>query len=305
MAEVEELNRDFTRFQKRQDEAPIADQSLVQRNSTRRLDEWYRTVNIVYWNQNFQRDPSSIFSHLVEVVGGLSALASNKRKAGVHPEGHVVKSFAWWFALCGKLGVKSVEDMLWDKFPGVCSYCQKQPHDPDICSEKKAASGGPPWQLLAELGSKKARPTRFREWQLLFSSIYPAQQTEEYGPSFARLAEELGELSEAVRVFAAEPGYFLSEAADVFAWLMHLQNIIDSKAQVPLHKRGEALELGICRAYPDSCRECGKRQCACPPILPSTIGRIAHEVPTGRGSFESVGRFMTPDRASRYFQEEQ
>jgi NTP pyrophosphatase (non-canonical NTP hydrolase) len=140
------------------------------------------------------------------------------------------------------------------------------------------------------------------EWQLMYSTIYPAQQTEEYGPSFARLTEELGELAESVRVFRAEPGYFLSEAADVFAWLMHIQNIVDSRNGVQSTSRGEALELAFSKAYPDSCIACGKRQCACPPILPSTIGRIAHEVPTNRGSFNDEGRFMTPDRASKFFQ---
>ena len=137
----------------------------------------------------------------------------------------------------------------------------------------------------------------------MFSTIYPAQQTEDFGPSFARLTEELGELAEAVRVFRAEPGYFLSETADVFAWLMHIQNIVDSKAMVASAKRGEALESAFARAYPDCCTACGKRQCSCPPILPSTIGRIAHEVPLGRGSFGDEGRFMTPDVASKFFQD--
>jgi len=256
-----------------------------------------------FWNQNFQRDPSAIFSHLVEVIGGLSALASGKRKAGANPETYIVKALAWWLALCGKLGVKSVENLLWDKFPGVCPYCQESRHNADVCTERKAAAGGPPWAQLATLGAKNHRPERLKQWQLMFSTIYPAQQTEEYGPSFARLSEELGELAEAVRVFRAEPGYLLSEAADVFAWLMHIQNIVESRSGVLIAKRGDALEIAFSKAYPDCCTACGKRQCACPPILPSTIGRIAHEVPSGRGSFGDEGRFMPPDRASKFFQD--
>lgn len=303
MAEVEELNREFTRYQKRQDEGPALSDALIQQNVGRRLDDWYRITNRIFWNQNFQRDPSAIFSHLVEVIGGLSALASSKRKAGANPETYIVKALAWWLALCGKLGVKSVEDLLWDKFPGVCPYCQELRHNPDVCTERKAAAGGPPWAQLAIFASKNRRPERLKKWQLMFSTIYPAQQTEEYGPSFARLTEELGELAEAVRVFRAEPGYLLSEAADVFAWLMHIQNIVDSRSGVPLARRGDALEMAFAKAYPDCCTACGKRQCACPPILPSTIGRIAHEVPSGRGSFGDEGRFMPPDRASKFFQD--
>jgi pyrimidine deaminase RibD-like protein/NTP pyrophosphatase (non-canonical NTP hydrolase) len=303
MAEVEELNREFTRHQKRQDEAPTPSQTLIHENLSRSLDGWYKVTNQVFWNQNFHREPSAIFAHLVEVIGGLSALASSKRKAGVNPETYIVKALAWWLTLCGKLGIKSVEDMLWDKFPAVCPYCQETRHNPDVCIERKAASGGPPWSQLAALGGKANRPRRLKEWQLMYSGIYPAQQTEEYGPSFARLTEELGELAEAVRVFRAEPGYLLSEAADVFAWLMHIQNIVDSRAAVAYNKRGDALELAFAKAYPDGCTACGKRRCTCPPILPSTIGRIAHEVPSGRGSFDADGRFMTPDRASKFFQD--
>jgi pyrimidine deaminase RibD-like protein/NTP pyrophosphatase (non-canonical NTP hydrolase) len=303
MAEVEEINRDFSRDQKKS-ETPIVNEALIRTNSERRLDDWYKSLNRTYWNRNFDREPSSIFSHLVEVVGGLSLLASSKRKVGVDPESHIAKAIAWWMALCGKVGIKSVEAMLWDKFPGVCSYCQKSPHDPDVCAEQKAASIGPRWEVLSNMGRDKDKPLRLRDWQRMFSSIYPAQQTEEYGPSFARLAEELGELAEAVRIFRSEPGYFLSEAADVFAWLMHIQNIVDSKKGVKFDARGNALEIAMSKAYPNGCKDCGKRICVCPPILPSTIGRIAHEVPIGRGAFDSAGRFMTPERASAFFKDD-
>jgi pyrimidine deaminase RibD-like protein/NTP pyrophosphatase (non-canonical NTP hydrolase) len=302
MSEVEELNRDFVRSQ-RQSDTPDVTAALIDDNNERRLDEWYKSLNRTYWNRNFDREPSSVFSHLVEVEGGMSLLASSKKKQiGVDPESHIAKALAWWMALCGKVGVKSVEAMLWDKFPRVCPYCQKTPHDPDVCAEQKAAAKGPNWEALMRTGKGKEVPSRLREWQRMFSSIYPAQQTEEFGPSCARLAEELGELAEAVRIFRSQPGYFLSEAADVFAWLMHIQNIVDSKAGVKAGERGNALEIAMSKAYPYGCKDCGKRICVCPPILPSTIGRIAHEVPTNRGTFDETGRFMTPERASEFFQ---
>lgn len=114
-------------------------------------------------------------------------------------------------------------------------------------------------------------------------------------------AEELAELSEAVRVFPSVPGYFLIEAADVFAWLMKVQNIIDERAGRRKERRGKAIEEGFARAYPDACTDCGRLVCSCPPILASTIGRIAHEVPPGRGSYEPTGRFMAPDKAVEPF----
>jgi NTP pyrophosphatase (non-canonical NTP hydrolase) len=135
----------------------------------------------------------------------------------------------------------------------------------------------------------------------MFNDIYPVNQGDQYGAAFARLYEELAELAEAVRVFPSVPGYFLSEAADVFAWLMKVQNVIDEKAGRRRERRGAALEGSFAKAYPDACNDCGRRVCSCPPILASTVGRIAHEVPTGRGSYEPTGRFMTPDRAAEAF----
>jgi pyrimidine deaminase RibD-like protein/NTP pyrophosphatase (non-canonical NTP hydrolase) len=301
--QVEELNRDFIRAQKGQALMPEMEPRLLDALKTRTLDQLYRSTNKTYWNQNYHRDSSSIFTHLVEVVGGLSALASNKKKSSVNPETHIAKAFGWWFALCGKLGIKSVEQMIWDKFPGVCAYCHQQPHDPDICLHLKAKSGGPNWSMLSKIGDRSMRPARIGLWQASFSKVYPAQQTEEYGPSFARLAEELGELAEAIRVFRSEPGYVLSEAADVFAWLMHIQNISDTKANVIPTDRGNALEAALARLYPGGCAECRNVICNCPPILSSTIGRIAHEVPALRGSYGSEGRFMSADVASSFFQD--
>lgn len=137
MSEIEELNREFMRFQQSQNSLEAATELLTQARD-RSLDDWYRSLNRIYWHRNYLRDANSIFAHLVEVVGGLSSLASSKSKKGAEPQGYIVKALAWWLTLCGKLGVRSVEEMLWDKFPGVCTYCQKAPHDSDVCLEKKS-----------------------------------------------------------------------------------------------------------------------------------------------------------------------
>jgi hypothetical protein len=46
------------------------------------------------------------------------------------------------------------------------------------------------------------------EWQRMFNSIYPVAQTDAYPTIFARLYEELAELSEAVRVSPPFPVIF-------------------------------------------------------------------------------------------------
>lgn len=304
MKEVEELNREFMRSHNYPAANRTVDEEFIRLHSGRELDGWYKNTNTIYWNRNFYRDSMAIFTHLVEVIGGLSLLASQKKKTGLNPENFVTKALAWWMALCGKVGVKSVADMLWAKFPYVCTYCLQSPHDPDECTEKKIAALGPDWEALRRIGDDKIdkRPIRLGDWQRMFSAIYPAQQTEEYGSTLARLTEELGELAEALRVFPAAPGYFLSESADVFAWLMHFQNLIDQKKGTPKVERGKGLETAFCMAYPDRCLDCGGNTCMCPPILEATVGRIAHEVPAGRGSFDIGGSFMTIDKARALFQ---
>jgi pyrimidine deaminase RibD-like protein/NTP pyrophosphatase (non-canonical NTP hydrolase) len=298
MAEVEELNREFLRAHSQGAEPRDSDAGFVQLNRGRSLDEWYRVVNTIYWRRNLQGDRMSIFAHLIEIIGGLSLLASQKRKPGVAAETFVSKATAWWMALCGKVGVESVAEMVWAKFPHVCPYCLRCPHEADECTQRKEARTGLEWELLEHASKENAlkRPVSLGAWQRMFSRIYPAQHTEEYASIFARCSEELGELAEALRVFPEAPGYFLNEAADLFAWLMHMRNLIDLRKGTPKIEWGAELETEFCKAYPDRCLDCGQASCACPPILDGTIGRIAHELPGGRE------HFMTPEGARVAFQ---
>src|SRR3954469_22126305 len=102
----------------------------------RSLDQWYVKVNQIYLRRNFNRDSFALFGHLVEVMGGLSLLAAEKEKAEVDPHDFVAKALAWWMSLCGKVGVKSISQMLWLKFPNVCPYCLAKPHLQN-CAELK------------------------------------------------------------------------------------------------------------------------------------------------------------------------
>lgn len=297
-AEIEELNREFIRSKQNLPAKQNAHEVALYEELG--LDNWYSLLNRTYWDRNFHRDANAIFTHLVEVVGGLSLLASSKKKVGVDSDEFVAKAIAWWLALCGKVGVRSVEELIWRKFPAVCPYCMRIPHDSEECLEQKRARPGPNWERLTTIGSANLEkmPKNIGDWQRLFQSLYPVQQTEEYGPIFARLTEELGELAEAIRVFPAAPGYFLSEAADVFAWIMHLQNLKDSRANVTRDGRGRALGNAFANSYPGGCKDCREKVCRCPPILKNTVGRIAHEVPTAA----SKG-FMTIDEAQKLFSE--
>jgi hypothetical protein len=242
--------------------------------------------------------------HLVEVVGSLSVLVSKKRDTEPTPEiiaPVMAKALAWWLALCGQVGISSVSRLLWGKFPNVCPYCQQKPHDQDDCTQRKRESRGPDWASLKRIGDEAIaqQPKTISEWQQMFAAIYPPSSTEDFSKTFAKLTEEMGELAEAIRVFSDEPGYFLSEAADVFAWLMKLNSLVEYKT--PKANRGEFFQTAMADSYPARCRDCNAAVCACPPILPSTIGRIAHEVPTAFVSYGAGGVYLTADKRAERF----
>jgi len=244
------------------------------------LDEWYKTINKIYLDRNYYRHPESVFAHLVEIVGGLSLLASKKPKQGVIPTEHIAKAIAWWMALCGKMRIRSIENLLWSKYPYVCPYCLEKQHVDSKCRIYKKEHGHPNWTSLREytIVNEPLRPKTLSQWLEMFNKIYPVNsQSEDYSTIFARFTEELGELSEATRLFQLQPGYFFSEASDFFAWLMHLHTLYIEKEG--LGETQELLEKAMYSQYPNKCKDCDSEVCNCPPILRKTLGRIAHDLP--------------------------
>ena len=168
--------------------------------------------------------------HLVEVIGGLSLVASRKGRLDIDPDAWIdkfpAKSLGWWMVLCGKVGIKSVSDLLWAKFPYACSYCHRCPHSQSACATIREQTHQPEWPTLQELGNQNddRKPTSLHDWRSMFGELFPRTDQTTQESNFARLTEELGELAESIRVLPITRSYFLSEAADVFAWLMGVAN---------------------------------------------------------------------------------
>ncbi|MHA2366751.1 MAG: deaminase [Candidatus Hodarchaeales archaeon] len=275
MREIEDINKDF--IQKYKPDYWLPPHEL------RSLDDWYYVINAIYHDKNYQKSTTWLFSHLVEVIGGLSFIATKRKRKNVSAESYFPKILAWWFTLSGSLSVRSIEDLIWLKFPGVCSYCMLPRHDVRKCIETKKTSPNPNWNLLRQIGKDKRneRPRTMQEWKELFDHIYNPTAEEDYEVVFGRLAEELGELAESIRVIDIRPNSFISEIVDVFAWLMHFINLIEIKEDVKF----DLSELLYDR-YPDRCKDCNFEVCSCPPLLPRTLKRIAHDGPSKIGKLD-------------------
>jgi hypothetical protein len=105
---------------------------------------------------------------------------------------------------------------------------------------------------LVELAKANAskRPRTIAEWQRMFSDLYPCGDMDSYTSTFARFTEEIGEIAVALRAFPVAPGYFLSKAADLFAWLMHLHALYQNKHAEGTVDEGAILEDLFVTEYP-------------------------------------------------------
>ena len=269
----------------------------------RSLQELYLAVNRTYLSSNFFREPLSIFAHLTEAVGAIASSIAKPRTrdaASVQPE--VARAIIWWLALCGKLRVRNVEEMVWWKFPGVCPYCRLPLHVSKSCKGGALSiTDEPDWAALEVLAKASAdqRPSSLDEWVEMFGRIYPPTGEGLQRRNLAKLTEELGELAEAVRVHQLAPGYALAELGDVFAWL--IQVLLTDRGEAGIGEDPTTLNDLIAREFPGFCRYCELPVCGCPAILPSSLGRIATSVPTGRTPLDPKLALFSVDEAMVQF----
>jgi NTP pyrophosphatase (non-canonical NTP hydrolase) len=226
----------------------------------------------------------------------LTLIARKKRRERVDVAGALCKALGWYFPLLAKMGVESVEQLIFAKYPLVCPYCRKSPHVEAECKLIKGTEGILSHDAVRQLTSANwdSRPANLNEWQRMFSSIYPRALNA--GSEFSTIAlfEEIGELTEAVRVFDRYPHYFYGEAADVFSYIMALAN----EHSMELEARDEVFDFQAeyLSRFPGLCIACGARVCVCPTLPPATVGRMAKEMPLTATPIIDVEKF---DEAGR------
>ncbi|WP_175518262.1 CHAT domain-containing protein [Sphingomonas sp. OK281] len=234
----------------------------------------------IYQDANLTRSKEATFLHFVEVCGMLTQLDRKKKRVKVDPASAICKALGWYFPLLAKMGVGSVEELLFLKYPDACPYCRQKPHNDGQCKLVKGAEKTVSHAEVLELveRNRSRMPASLDEWRLMFASIYPRSLNAQPGFSSVALFEELGELAEAIRVFDRYPHYFYGEAADVFSYIMGVANeyVLTLEDEETFDLDAEFLSR-----YPGLCINCGSRTCMCPSVPAATVGRMAKEMRIG------------------------
>ena len=102
-------------------------------------------------------------------------------------------AFSWTAAIANRLHV-NMDNELWNRFPGVCSYCAKQPC---ACNAIK------PSARKKVLKASRSKPVRLSDFQNMFEQIYPSSKRT-IDEAAVHLAEEIGEVSEAIHNYLGQ-----------------------------------------------------------------------------------------------------
>jgi len=159
---------------------------------------------------------------------------------------NIVIAISWFISLMNQLHI-DIEESVWHRFPYLCSYCGECPC---ACKTKKV-------QKRVKISINDVlRPKTVSEFQKMFNDIYPAKNRtlEDAG---IHLAEEVGELSEAVLKFrghhaALDFDNVVLEASDLFSCFMGVLN----SAGIEYHKI-------LVEFYSDGCHVCKGTPCTC------------------------------------------
>jgi len=98
-------------------------------------------ISHIYSEQNAQRPASATFAHFVEVCGILTMHSRKKKREGASFEDALCKALGWYFPLMAKFKVRSVEELIYRKYPFVCPYCRQAPHVDRVCKTVRGTLG--------------------------------------------------------------------------------------------------------------------------------------------------------------------
>jgi len=139
-----------------------------------RLDDLYKMTAYIYRDANLARSREATFLHFVEVCGLLTQSHRQKKWDNLDVPGALCKALGWYFPLLAKMGVRSVEELIFAKYPGVCPYCRVKPHDEINCKLVKGTEKTVSHSEVIELAvrNRDAMPHDLNVWRKMFNEIY-------------------------------------------------------------------------------------------------------------------------------------
>jgi NTP pyrophosphatase (non-canonical NTP hydrolase) len=180
------------------------------------VDEWQGAFAEVYGHIDSKRRPTEVWLLLVEDASKVAeAVRTNRYEDALDPLAHVMcwtASFATRCETDSDLGVEfetSLLDMVWHKYPGVCSHCadtrcfcsiERATLEEMTPEEKQAHRDKADHRLRAHRKQHKNKPQKVDELQAMFQSIYEgAHYSYTVGSLAFHFMEEVGEVATCIR----------------------------------------------------------------------------------------------------------
>lgn len=214
----------------------------------RTAEEFQAMLHHIYGEANKRFGDSDLILRLLEEIAAVMEIA-RKDERELFPA-QLARTCSWWFALTSRLKL-DVQEMLWNKYPGVCPYCLKPENcscgveHPNIPKEQKEMA------LRRLRHEREAEPRTFAGHQALHRKLYFLQNRRILPiNTAAHLAEEAGEISKEFRHRNFEA--LQDEMADAASWMFALANRCEFD-----------LAEAIWSQYPYECERCRKMVCDC------------------------------------------
>ncbi len=177
------------------------------------------------------------------IMRGLKGI---RKKDNQKTKDNLLVAISWFISLMNQLHI-NIEEVVWQRFPYVCSYCGKKPC---VCKVKKIK------KRQNIYINKKLRPKTIHDFQNMFESIYPSENRT-LEDSGIHLAEEMGELSESILSYRGSHNdktfHDVSlESADLFSCFMGVFNSLNFDVSKELSK-----------IFKKNCHFCKKSPCEC------------------------------------------
>ncbi|MBI2013382.1 MAG: hypothetical protein HYS87_00945 [Candidatus Colwellbacteria bacterium] len=208
----------------------------------------FQRINGEIYNENDDRLYSLPDIMANQLRFTMRAIKGVRKKNKSRLENNLLIAFSWLMTLASRLHI-DVEDSIWKRFPGYCPYCGGCPCK---CRFRKVK----PKKMVRLVRKDSKRPKSLAEFQEMVESIYP-QGEKTLIDSTIHLAEEAGEVSEAIQIYYGEhkDSQFKDVAKEIADFACHFFNVASAA--------GIDIARGLAKQYKNNCHVCHKAPCIC------------------------------------------